>query len=46
MKVFRNHNFENFAKLTENLHAPLLIGSQENIKFPVICVSCEQLWVI
>jgi hypothetical protein len=46
MKDFRDHNFENFAKVTENLRATLLIGSQGNIKIPIICVPYGQICVI
>jgi hypothetical protein len=50
MKDFRDHHFAKFAKLFENLRAPLLItlllflGSQRNIQSPTICVAYEQLW--
>jgi hypothetical protein len=52
VKDFRVHHFEKFAKLIENMRAPLLtmfllfLGSQRNIQIPVICVAYGQHWVI
>jgi len=52
IKDFRVHHFEKFAKLIENLRAPLLItfllflGSQRNIHISIICVAFGQLWVM